>query len=316
MCVMRRGARTIGIGRPTTLVAGHCSGTVVFRGTGFEASGEGYARGKGFVADMDARGGYGVGFWRSEEEGAGVVGGMEGRTGRDGFVERVGFLAGEVEVFPGVGRGAALGDLFEQTREDSWHQRVTAMATIIANAKAVWRKPTKPDAAVHPVTLAVIGCGQRGKVGPSTVAPSPYPSLITKAYARYVSECPDLCKIVAIAEPRPQTRQILAKNHNVDKTLVFTTWQDLHAASAETINTIGKRLADAVVIAVQDSLHLQVATAFAEQGYHILCEKPMATTPEDCIKMETAIKKAGTIFGMGHGKYLSVHANWVDHSSL
>lgn len=88
----------------------------------------------------------------------------------------------------------------------------------------------------------------------------------------------------------------------MDKTLVFETWQDLHTASAETLSTIGKRLADAVIIAVQDNMHLEVAIAFAEQGYHILCEKPMATSLEDCIKMEAAIKKAGTIFGMGHGK--------------
>lgn len=87
----------------------------------------------------------------------------------------------------------------------------------------------------------------------------------------------------------------------MDQTLVFGSWQDLHAASAETIGTVGKRLADAVIIAVQDSMHLEVALAFAEQGYHILCEKPMATSLEDCIKMEAAIKRAGTIFGMGHG---------------
>ena len=91
----------------------------------------------------------------------------------------------------------------------------------------------------------------------------------------------------------------------MDPTLVFATWQDLHAASAETINTIGKRLADAVIVAVQDQMHLEVATAFAEQGYHILCEKPMATTLEDCIKMEAVVKKAGTIFGVGHGKSFS-----------
>jgi Oxidoreductase family, NAD-binding Rossmann fold len=48
-------------------------------------------------------------------------------------------------------------------------------------------------------------------------------------------------------------------------------------------------------------MHLEVALAFAEQGYHILCEKPIATSLEDCLRMEAAIKKAGTIFGAGHG---------------
>jgi predicted dehydrogenase len=51
-------------------------------------------------------------------------------------------------------------------------------------------------------------------------------------------------------------------------------------------------------------MHLEVVLAFAEQGYHILCEKPIATSADDCIRMEAAIKKAGTIFGVGHGKVL------------
>lgn len=82
---------------------------------------------------------------------------------------------------------------------------------------------------------------------------------------------------------------------------MFNSWQELHAASAETIKTIGKRLADAVIVAVQDHMHTEVVLAFAEQGYHILCEKPMATSLEDCFKIEEAVKKAGIIFGMGHG---------------
>ena len=111
--------------------------------------------------------------------------------------------------------------------------------------------------------------------------------------------------MVAIAEPRPKTRKRFAEKHGVDQTLVFDTWQELHAASAETIRTVGTRLADAVIVAVHDHMHVEVVLAFAEQGYHILCEKPMATNIGDCISMEAAVKKAGIIFGMGHGESLS-----------
>ncbi|KAF9263550.1 streptomycin biosynthesis protein StrI [Marasmius fiardii PR-910] len=152
-------------------------------------------------------------------------------------------------------------------------------SSIISSTKNLWRKSYH----FEPVTLAIVGCGQRGK-----------------GYARYALECPEACKIVAIAEPRPQTRKIFSQTHNIDETLVFHTWKDLHSASAETINTIGKRLADAVVITLQDHLHVEAALAFAEQGYHILCEKPMATDLSDCIRIENAIKDAGVIFGMGH----------------
>lgn len=108
-----------------------------------------------------------------------------------------------------------------------------------------------------------------------------------------------------MAEPRPQTRKLFAETHKIDPTLTFSTWEEFHAASAETIRTVGQRLADAIVIAVQDHMHMELTVAFAEQGYHILCEKPMATTVEDCIKMEMAVKKAGIIFGMGHGACFS-----------
>ncbi|CAL1701458.1 unnamed protein product [Somion occarium] len=168
---------------------------------------------------------------------------------------------------------------------------------LVSNAKNLWRKSIhlhdpfnnhnmgQDVAARHtdPVTLVIIGCGQRGK-----------------KYAAYALDEPTKCKVVAIAEPRPKTRKSFADAHHVDQTLVFNTWQDLHQASADTIKTVGKRLADAVIIAVQDHMHLEVALAFAEQGYHILCEKPMSTNLDDCLKMEAAVKKAGIIFGMGH----------------
>jgi predicted dehydrogenase len=121
-------------------------------------------------------------------------------------------------------------------------------------------------------------------------------------YAEYALDHPKKCKVVTIAEPRPNTRDIFACNHKLDRTLVFNDWQELLKASADTIQTIGKRLADAVIVAVQDHMHCEVVSAFAAQGYHILCEKPMATNLEDCLKMEKAVKNAGIIYGVGHGK--------------
>jgi predicted dehydrogenase len=135
----------------------------------------------------------------------------------------------------------------------------------------------------EPITLAIIGCGQRGT-----------------SYTGYALDYPRKCKVVAIAEPRPNTRDIFARNHKLDRTLVFDDWQELLKASADTIQTIGKRLADAVIVAVQDHMHCEVVSAFAAQGYHILCEKPMATNLEDCFEMEKAVKNAGIIYGVGH----------------
>ena len=117
----------------------------------------------------------------------------------------------------------------------------------------------------------------------------------------YALKEPDKCKVVAIAEPRPQARAAFAKAHSLAPEGVFTSWQDFHKRSVEALKETGKKLADAVLVAVQDRMHCEVVCAFAEQGYDILCEKPMATSVEDCVKMAAAVKKAGIIFGVGHG---------------
>lgn len=157
----------------------------------------------------------------------------------------------------------------------------------------------------QPITLAVIGCGQRGDVSCFRNTLATGNSRHGQTYAQYALDEPEKCRVVAIAEPRPNTQQNFSAAHRIDQNLIFNTWQELHAASAQTIKTTGRRLADAVIVTVLDRMHLEVVLAFAEQGYHILCEKPMATSLDDCFKMEAAIKNAGIIFGMGHGNLIS-----------
>ena len=94
----------------------------------------------------------------------------------------------------------------------------------------------------------------------------------------------------------------MASTHNVEDNLIFNTWEDLHKASTESIKATGNKLADAIIVAVQDRLHCEVVLAFAEQGYDILCEKPLATNVGDCVRISEAVKKAGIIFGIGHGE--------------
>lgn len=50
-------------------------------------------------------------------------------------------------------------------------------------------------------------------------------------------------------------------------------------------------------------MHVEAVADFSQQGYHILCEKPMATTVQDCIAMIRDISAVPTpkVFGMGHG---------------
>jgi predicted dehydrogenase len=61
---------------------------------------------------------------------------------------------------------------------------------------------------------------------------------------------------------------------------------------------------DAVSVVTPDTLHRDIVVACAEAGVHVLCEKPMATSVEDCEAMLAAMDAAG--------KYLMIdwHNRW------
>ncbi len=75
-------------------------------------------------------------------------------------------------------------------------------------------------------------------------------------------------------------------------------------AAAAVYESAEALLADASVQAVSictpTDLHRPIAEAAARAGKHILCEKPMALTPDDCAAMTAAAEAAGVVFTVGH----------------
>ncbi len=65
---------------------------------------------------------------------------------------------------------------------------------------------------------------------------------------------------------------------------------------------------DAVLVLVPHYLHKDLVVAVAEAGKHVICEKPMATTLEECDEMITATKKAGIKFMIAENhRFLPAH---------
>ncbi len=127
---------------------------------------------------------------------------------------------------------------------------------------------------MKPVTCAIVGAGQRGQT-----------------YASYAAFYPKEANIVAVAEPNPVRRGRILAQHDVPPENVFSDWKDLAGR---------ERLADAVLICTQDRMHTEPVLAFAEKGYHILLEKPMAPTVRECRAIVKAVKDAGVVFAVGH----------------
>ena len=59
---------------------------------------------------------------------------------------------------------------------------------------------------------------------------------------------------------------------------------------------------DAVIVGTPPNLHAEHVERFATSGKHILCEKPMASTVEECQRIIDACRRDGVVLQMGHMK--------------
>lgn len=124
------------------------------------------------------------------------------------------------------------------------------------------------------VTAIVAGAGGRGM-----------------GYSQFAQVHPDRLRIVGVAEPREWNRQVMAKTYHLPAENVTADWRDLASRP---------RMADAVFICTQDAMHAEPAIAFAQKGYAILLEKPMAPNEADCQRIVRAAKENNVLFGVCH----------------
>lgn len=127
---------------------------------------------------------------------------------------------------------------------------------------------------MKPVELLIVGAGSRGTV-----------------YAGYALDHPGSAHVVGVAEPRSFYRQQMAERHAISSDNVVGDWRLLLERP---------KFADGVVIALQDALHAEAAIAFAQKGYDILLEKPMAPDPESCQRIIEAVVANKNIFAVCH----------------
>lgn len=71
-------------------------------------------------------------------------------------------------------------------------------------------------------------------------------------------------------------------------------------------NTIEEMLADsnidAVSVCTSNSAHAKISIDAMNAGKHVLCEKPMAVTMDDCLEMGKVAEKTGMILMIGHNQ--------------
>jgi len=125
------------------------------------------------------------------------------------------------------------------------------------------------------VTGVVIGAGDRG----------------ANAYVPALFEEPGLARIVAVAEPDDRRRQAFAERHEIPPERRFADYGELLA---------GRAIADFALIATPDAEHLGPALQALDRGYHVLLEKPMATSEADCERLVEASEESGRLLQICH----------------
>lgn len=123
-------------------------------------------------------------------------------------------------------------------------------------------------------TAIVIGAGQRGF-----------------GYAHYQEIKPEEFQVIAVADPKRYQRERLQTLCNISDDMVFQDWREVVER---------EKFADCVMICTQDQQHKEPAVAFAKKGYHILLEKPMATTEEDCREIVRVCKENNVFLTVCH----------------
>lgn len=117
--------------------------------------------------------------------------------------------------------------------------------------------------------VAVIGCGFQGSF-----------------HADAMSRVPG-ARVAITCDEDPDAAELLAGRHPGA------------AASTDWAGTIGDPSIDAVVIATPSHTHTELALAAAAAAKPMLLEKPMATTIDECLRIEAAVSAAGVPLIMG-----------------
>ena len=124
------------------------------------------------------------------------------------------------------------------------------------------------------ITFAILGAGGQGSM-----------------FSRWIREHRDGARVVAVADPDPIKRQRVAGDHKLPADAQFERWEDLLAKP---------KLADVIINTTMDRMHLESSVKAMSMGYHLLLEKPMATSLEECVAIDKARRQYNRIVAIDH----------------
>lgn len=126
----------------------------------------------------------------------------------------------------------------------------------------------------RPVSIVAIGAGNR-----------------THKYLEYVEKHPDKVRLVGVVEQNDIRREKVAKRFGLDASCCFSDYQTFFRRQMPV---------DAVMVCTPENVHFEPTMLAIEAGYHVLLEKPIAQTLEECVAIGEAAQKKGVMVSVCH----------------
>jgi predicted dehydrogenase len=128
---------------------------------------------------------------------------------------------------------------------------------------------------MRPVECVMVGAGNRGHL----------------AYGSFAQRNPSEAKFVAVVEPDDARRARFADAHGIPAERQYRSWEEIASRPP---------LAPALINATLERHHRASTLGLLAAGYEMLLEKPMATTPGECLEIASAAEAQGRLLQIAH----------------
>ena len=125
-----------------------------------------------------------------------------------------------------------------------------------------------------PVSIVAIGAGNR-----------------TNKYLEYVKQHPDKVKLVGVVELNDVRCHKVAERFGLDASCCYSDYREFFNQPKQ---------ADVVMVCTPENMHFEPTMMAIESGYHVLLEKPIAQTLEECLTIGEAARKKGVLVSVCH----------------
>jgi predicted dehydrogenase len=102
--------------------------------------------------------------------------------------------------------------------------------------------------------------------------------------------------VAGALDHRPEEGRSYAQSLGVSADRAYGDWQDMLAGEKGRADRV-----DLVTVATPNATHFEISKAFLEEGFNVLCEKPMTMTVEEGEELVSVAKAAGRICAVNYG---------------